>query len=219
MRLPQPHQVILGRSAAETRGPSSSRNLTSAPLAALRAELLGPRVKPEDDSNLGMRRVGKGFALLAAALLLTAATSDDPAERLTDPAKEARARTLFREFRCLECQNESIDDSEAPIADDLRRAVRQQVQAGRSDAEIKRFLTDRYGEFVLMRPTFSPANAVLWLTPFVLVLGGGLVMVLRARRAPPAQALSSAPLSSEEEAALADLGLAKGGQDGQGSAA
>ena len=170
-----------------------------------------------------MRRAGAlvSRALIGAlaAVLLTAATSDDPAERLADPAKEARARTLFREFRCLECQNESIDDSEAPIADDLRRAVRQQVMAGRSDAEIKRFLTDRYGEFVLMRPTFSPANAVLWLTPFVLVLGGGLVMILRARRPSTGRSLSPPPLSSEEQAALADLGVAKGGHDRQGSAA
>jgi cytochrome c-type biogenesis protein CcmH len=149
-----------------------------------------------------------------AGLLTMAATADDPAERLTDPAKEARARALFREFRCVECQNESIDESEAPIADDLRRAVRAQVVAGRSDADIKRYLIDRYGEFVLMRPSFSLGNAILWLTPFGLVLGGGALLVLRARR-PPA----TPPLSAEETAALAALDVAPAEPGGHGSAA
>ncbi len=160
-----------------------------------------------------MRRVGAA-ALLLAATLVMGATADDPAERLANPTQEARARALFREFRCLECQNESIDESEAPIADDLRQLVRRQVAAGRTDAEIKRYLQDRYGEFVLMRPTFSPGNALLWLTPFAIVLGGGAILILRARK-PPA----TAPLSAEEEAALAALDLADRGEPGQGSAA
>jgi cytochrome c-type biogenesis protein CcmH len=153
-------------------------------------------------------------ALVLAGLLTMAATSNDPADRLADPAKEARARALFREFRCVECQNESIDESEAPIADDLRRVVRQQVEAGHSDADIKRYLTARYGEFVLMRPSFSPGNAVLWLAPFVLVLGGGAVLVLRARRPP-----DTPPLSAEESAQLAALDVSPSAHDGQGSAA
>jgi cytochrome c-type biogenesis protein CcmH len=155
-------------------------------------------------------------ALLTAALLaMGAATSNDPAERLPDPVKEAKARALFREVRCLECQNESIDDSEAPIASDLRRTVRQQVMAGRSDAEIKRYLVDRYGEFVLMRPSFSLGNALLWLTPFVIVLGGGAVLILRARGAPP----PVAPLSAAEQRALADLDIAGTGTADHASAA
>ena len=89
-------------------------------------------------------------AMLAGVLCLAAAA--DPADRLADPAKEARARAIFADVRCLVCQNESIDDSEAELAGDLRKLVREQVQAGRSDAEIKHFLTDRYGEFVLMTP-------------------------------------------------------------------
>lgn len=142
------------------------------------------------------------IGLAAAAVLLMAGASNDPAERLPDPAKEARARTLFKEVRCLVCQNESIDDSEADLAADLRKVVREQVSAGRSDAEVKRYLTDRYGEFVLLKPSFSFGNAALWLTPFVIVLGGGAILLLRARRAPVAP---TAPLSSEEEAALAAL--------------
>ena len=115
------------------------------------------------------------IAALAGALCLAAAS--DPAERLADPAQEARARTIFQDVRCLVCQNESIDDSEAPLAHDLRQIVREQVRAGRSDGEIKRFLTDRYGEFVLMRPAFSLTNLVLWGGPFlVVVLGAGLLI-------------------------------------------
>ena len=160
-----------------------------------------------------MRRMGAA-ALLFAATLLIGATANDPAERLADPAQEARARALFREVRCLVCQNESIDDSEADLAEDLRKVVRTQVAAGRSDAEVKRYLTDRYGEFVLLKPPFSPGNAILWLTPFAIVLGGGAILILRARKPP-----LTPPLSAEEEAALAALNVADRGDPGQGSAA
>jgi cytochrome c-type biogenesis protein CcmH len=100
-------------------------------------------------------------AILAAlaGVLCIAGSASDPAERLPDPAQEARARAIFEDVRCLVCQNESIDDSEAELAGDLRRIVREQVRQGRSDAEIKRFLTDRYGEFVLLTPAF---NAATW---------------------------------------------------------
>ena len=93
-------------------------------------------------------------AMFAGVLCIAAAA--DPADRLADPAQEARARAIFADVRCLVCQNESIDDSEAELAGDLRKVVREQVKAGRGDAEIKRFLTDRYGEFVLMT---GPAGA------------------------------------------------------------
>ena len=139
------------------------------------------------------------LAVAALAAISIAAASNDPAEQLKSPREEARARGLFKEVRCLVCQNESIDDSEAELAGDLRKVVRQQVSEGRSNAEIKRYLTDRYGEFVLLRPSFSAGNAILWLTPFVLVLGGGAVLVLASRRrAIP----SESPLSPEEEALL-----------------
>lgn len=118
----------------------------------------------------------KALAAILAGLVCIAAASD-PADRLPDPAQEARARHLFQDVRCLVCQNESIDDSEAELASDLRRTVREQVAAGRSDAEIKRFLTDRYGEFVLMKPKFSVMNLALWAGPFlVVVLGAGLLV-------------------------------------------
>jgi cytochrome c-type biogenesis protein CcmH len=125
--------------------------------------------------------------VLAAALagVLCMAAASDPADRLPDPAQEARARAIFADVRCLVCQNESIDDSEAELAGDLRRVVREQVKAGKSDAEIKRFLTDRYGEFVLMRPACSWTNLALWAGPFlVVIVGGGLLAAtLRNRTA------------------------------------
>ena len=119
------------------------------------------------------------LAALAGVLCIAAAA--DPAERLADPLQEARARAIFADVRCLVCQNESIDDSEAELAGDLRRAVREQVRVGRSDAQIKHFLTDRYGEFVLLTPAFSWVNLALWGGPFVVVLAGGALLVSRLR--------------------------------------
>jgi cytochrome c-type biogenesis protein CcmH len=140
----------------------------------------------------------------AAAVLCLGATAGDPAAVLHNPVQEARARALFRQVRCLVCQNESIDDSDADLADDLRKIVRQQVAAGRSDAEIKAFLVQRYGEFVLMRPAFSAANAALWLSPFVVIGLGGAVVLTRRRR--PSSEQDETALSVEEEDRLQALG-------------
>lgn len=118
-------------------------------------------------------------AMFAGVLCIAAAA--DPADRLPDPAQEARARAIFADVRCLVCQNESIDDSEAELAADLRHIVREQVKAGKSDAEIKRFLTDRYGEFVLMTPAFSWMNLALWGGPFLVVILGAGLFVMRLR--------------------------------------
>jgi cytochrome c-type biogenesis protein CcmH len=148
----------------------------------------------------------RDLRLLAAVLggVLCLAAASDPAERLTDPAKEARARALFQQVRCVQCQSESIDDSDAPLAHDLRQVVREQVAAGRSDGEIKRYLTARYGEFILMRPLFSWGNAALWLTPVLALLGGGAVLAVQARRG-AARPEPEAPLSIVEEAELKRL--------------
>jgi cytochrome c-type biogenesis protein CcmH len=127
-----------------------------------------------------MRRL-RLAAAVAAALLCTAGASD-PGERLADPAQEARAEHLFGQLRCLVCQNESIDDSSADLAKDLRLIVRQQVAAGRSDSQIRSFLVDRYGEFILLKPSFSVGNALLWLAPLLIVLTGGAFFALRSRR-------------------------------------
>jgi cytochrome c-type biogenesis protein CcmH len=141
-----------------------------------------------------MRRL---WAVLAALGCLAAA---DPAERLPDPGQEGRARALFQEIRCVVCQNESIDASEAELARDLRSVVREQVAAGRSDAEIKQFLVQRYGEFVLFRPRFGWGTAALWLVPFAVVLAGVTMMLRRGRRQ-----VSAPALSEDEERRLAVL--------------
>lgn len=151
-----------------------------------------------------MASVAHLFCLSAALLFLTVlpAFSVEPSERLADPALESRARAISATLRCLVCQNESIDDSEADLAHDLRQVVRQQVAQGRSDAEIKRFLTDRYGEFVLMTPAFSWTNLALWGGPFaVVVLGAGL-LVARLRNRLPEEDLS--PVEAERVRRLSE---------------
>jgi len=134
----------------------------------------------------------RALAAMFAGVLCIAAAAD-PADRLPDPAQEARARAIFADVRCLVCQNESIDDSEAELAADLRKVVREQVKAGKSDAEIKRFLTDRYGEFVLMTPRLSLGNLALWGGPFLVVILGAGLLATRLRARP-----TEADLSPEE---------------------
>ncbi len=114
-------------------------------------------------------------SLVALALLLTVplAHAVQPDEIMTDPAKEARARTLSRELRCMVCQNQSIDDSDAPLARDLRLLVRERITTGDSDKQVLDFLVARYGEFVLLKPRFELHTLLLWLlTPLLLVFGG-----------------------------------------------
>ena len=142
------------------------------------------------------------MAVIAAVFCMAAAS--DPAERLPDPADEARARALFAQVRCLVCQNESIDDSEAELAHDLRAIVREQVAAGRSDAQIRSFLTDRYGEFVLLKPAFSPGNAALWLVPFLIVGLGVCLLIRQLRRRGPDAGLSPEEAARAEELARDD---------------
>ena len=129
-----------------------------------------------------------------------------PNEVLSDPALEARARGLSAHLRCLVCQNQSIDDSDAPLARDLRLLVRERLVAGDSDAEVTRFLVARYGEFVLLRPPFGWHTLALWLTPALLLAlaAGGIgwrISATRRRAASPAQA----PLTADEQRRLAGL--------------
>src|SRR5205085_7011312 len=111
-------------------------------------------------------RVGRnGLAALALLAAPALAAVSDPAEMLRDPAQEERAREIGRELRCMVCQNQSIEDSDADLARDLRRIVREQVTAGRSNADIMGYLHDRYGDFVLLRPPVKPETYLLWATP------------------------------------------------------
>jgi len=132
------------------------------------------------------------------------AVAVQPDEILKDPALEARARALSRDLRCMVCQNQSIDDSDAPLARDLRILVRERLTAGDSDPQVVDFLVDRYGEFVLLKPRFEWHTAVLWLTPAVALLAGAIALVaaLRRRRATPA---GIAPLTADEERRLAEM--------------
>ncbi|MEW6451126.1 MAG: cytochrome c-type biogenesis protein [Pseudomonadota bacterium] len=149
--------------------------------------------------------------ILVAALALftaTAAYAVQPDEILKDPALEARARALSKELRCMVCQNQSIDDSDAPLARDLRILVRERLVAGDSDEKVLAFLTDRYGAFVLLKPQFNAETAVLWLAPLIVLLAGGigLTMFLRRRRvAMPTAASEGDKLTAAEQARITEL--------------
>lgn len=141
--------------------------------------------------------------LLAALFLLVAlpAAAQHLEDRLADPAQETRARDLSRELRCLVCQNQSIEDSNAPLARDLRRIVRERVAAGDSDRAVLDYLVQRYGEWVLLKPRFNAQTLLLWLGPaLLLMLGGGIVFALYRRQAKTQAA--PAALSADEQRRL-----------------
>jgi cytochrome c-type biogenesis protein CcmH len=140
------------------------------------------------------------FTLVASGPVLAV----QPDEILKDPALEARARDLSRELRCMVCQNQSIDDSEAPLARDLRILVRERLTAGDNDSQVLDFLVARYGEFVLLKPRFEWHTAVLWLTPVGVLIAGAIAMFAALRRRRVA-APSLPPLSAEEEQRLAEM--------------
>lgn len=144
-------------------------------------------------------------ALMMIALfgLVWGAAAYEPGEALDDPALEARARAISKELRCLVCQNESIDDSAAPLARDLRLLVRERLVAGDSDQEVLDHIVARYGEFVLLRPPVRPGTWLLWYGPFAVVLLGLAIIVWRVRRK-PAQSVNPA-LSADEERRLRDI--------------
>ncbi len=127
-----------------------------------------------------------------------------PDEMLSDPKLEARARAISEQLRCLVCQNESIDESEAPLAHDLRVLVRQRLEAGDSDAQVMNYIVARYGEFVLLKPRLEWRTALLWGTPPGLLLIGIVMLLIAARRRNGA-AVGSAKLTAAEEARVAEL--------------
>jgi len=159
-------------------------------------------------SAMLMRRL---LVLPLLALMSAAAFAVEPDEMLPDPALEARARALSAELRCVVCQNQSIDDSNAPLARDLRILLRERIAAGDTDEEVKRFLVERYGTFVLLKPPFDWSTLLLWLTPLIVLAGAGAVLFRYATdwaRTARAQATAS-KLSPEEEEKLRAL-LAEG---------
>lgn len=135
--------------------------------------------------------IWRAFLIL---LLATSAVAVEPDEILDDPVMEARAREISKGLRCLVCQNESIDDSNAELARDLRILVRERLVAGDTDIETNAFIVDRYGEYVLLKPVFRLGNALLWLAGPILLLIGGIVSALfiKRRSGKPAEGLSEA---------------------------
>ncbi|MGO9743017.1 MAG: cytochrome c-type biogenesis protein [Roseiarcus sp.] len=141
------------------------------------------------------------FALIALLVVAPLAFAVEPDEMLKDPRLEARARELSAQLRCLVCQNESIDESDAPLAHDIRLMIRRRITEGESNAEIRAFLVSRYGDFILLKPPLKPETWLLWLSaPLTLALGGYAIYRSARRPAPPA-----ARLTPEEEAKLAEL--------------
>ena len=190
---------------------------------------MGPRLRGDDgcDSMLArMRLRGDGGcdATLAPMGLRAAARDDikvllvslflafsfapafavDPAEQLKDAKLEARAREISAGLRCLVCQNQSIDDFDAPLARDLRLIVRQQLQKGASNGQVVEYVVDRYGEFVLLNPRLHLNTLILWLTPLLLI-AGGVVLAARIVRRQPEKDAATPPLSPEEQKELDKL--------------
>jgi cytochrome c-type biogenesis protein CcmH len=152
------------------------------------------------------------FLVLALVWLVASPPAADaalrPDELLENPELEARARALGRELRCVVCQNQSIDDSNAELAQDFRRIVRERVVAGESDDEIRRYMVERYGEFVLLKPPVTAGTIILWGGPFAVLLLGAGIAVMTARR--KREGGEAADLTVEERRRLGEL-LADGG--------
>jgi cytochrome c-type biogenesis protein CcmH len=146
------------------------------------------------------------IVLFAAALAgASPSFAVQPDEILPDTALETRARTLSRELRCMVCQNQSIDDSDAPLARDLRLLVRERLKAGDSDGQVLDFLTARYGQFVLLKPRFGWDTALLWGAPAGVLLVGGFAIVMALRRRKDSSVAATPPLSDEETRRLNEL--------------
>ena len=143
------------------------------------------------------------YILLIISLLASPALAVEPSEMLDDPVLEARAREISKGLRCVVCQNENIDDSNAGIAADLRVLVRERLTAGDTDEETVQYVVDRYGEYVLLQPTFWGGNLILWLTGPLLLLAGGIGAIVFIRRRGTPQAEEA--LNADEQEKLAQL--------------
>jgi cytochrome c-type biogenesis protein CcmH len=180
-----------------------------APGSEKRALRANPYPAPLGERNHAPTRMQRTLAsrrvlpVLLALLALASAPvlAVQPDEVMKDPALEARARALSAELRCLVCQNESIDDSEAPLARDIRLLIRQRISQGESNDAVRAYLVSRYGDFILLKPPFQADTLLLWLSPAI-VLGLGVAAALYARRRAPSE---TPRLSAEEEARLAAL--------------
>lgn len=203
----------VGESGPGTRdsGPGVERGVCRS-FEAFGRSALG-RDRAAADSMIGTRGAATGglpglFRVISAALLVLALSFATPLAAIEplefkDRAEEQRYQKLLRELRCLQCQNQSLADSDANVAGGLRQEIHRQMQAGKSDEEIKAFLVDRYGEFVLYRPEVKGGTMLLWFGPFVILALGGAALLVHLRRraaaAPAAPAAASASNRSEED--------------------
>ena len=143
--------------------------------------------------------------------LVTPALAIQPDEILEDKLLEERARVISKELRCLVCQNQSIDDSDAPLARDLRVLVRERLQAGESDEKVIKFVVDRYGDFVLLRPPIKASTLALWISPIAILIVGVILLLMRFRKQEKSMPVKVQPLSSEETKKL-EAALGKDGR-------
>jgi cytochrome c-type biogenesis protein CcmH/NrfF len=155
---------------------------------------------------MGSRLIAALFMFLSL-IAPSAAFAVEPGEMLADPKLEARARNIASELRCLVCQNQSIDDSDAPLAKDLRVIVREKLKEGASDAEVRDYIVARYGDFVLLRPPFKIETLALWGAPLIALLGGGYAIYAAFKRSRRRAAEAIAPLTDSERAQLQALGV------------
>jgi cytochrome c-type biogenesis protein CcmH len=147
-----------------------------------------------------MIRILAILVLMFGAAISTA-RAVEPSEMMADPAQEARAREVSKSLRCVVCQNETIDESNAELAHDMRVLVRRRIAAGDSNAQVLQYMEQRYGDFVLLKPRFMSATLFLWLGPLAILVLGGVAIARMMRRARPA----AVPLTADEAAALAKL--------------
>jgi cytochrome c-type biogenesis protein CcmH len=163
-----------------------------------------------------LKRIFASLVVFALILGASAAYAVQPDEVMADPAKELRARDLSRELRCMVCQNQSIDDSEAPLARDLRLLVRERITAGDSDSQVMDFLVARYGEFVLLKPRLELRTLLLWLLTPLLLIGGGFALWRHNRRRAVGETSDDGTplaLTAEEEIRLERLLASEGGAE------
>jgi cytochrome c-type biogenesis protein CcmH len=163
-----------------------------------------------------LKRIFTSLVAITLIIGASAAYAVQPDEVMADPAKELRARDLSRELRCMVCQNQSIDDSEAPLARDLRLLVRERITAGDSDSQVMDFLVARYGEFVLLKPRLELRTLLLWLLMPLLLIGGGFALWRHNRRRAAGETSDDGTpltLTAEEEARLERLLASEGGAE------
>ena len=173
----------------------------------MRAGRRGALIRPDGhllpEGRRGVRPLLRLLVLVASLSAPFSAFAVNPDEVLSNPALEARARTLSAELRCMVCQNQSIDDSNADLAKDLRLLVRERIKDGDSDEQVLDYIVSRYGEFVLLKPRFSIRTVLLWGAPLLLILAGAMSLVVFARRRTGKP--TGTPLTADEKAKLDEL--------------